>query len=496
MEIDIIGIISYYGSMYLQQKTTRTVIARSEATKKSRKSGLPRSLQSLAMTTKETACPAACEHGDIKNDRYAPLLKQAKELSKSRLREIKNSQEKYWTPEKRAQKAKIINNNKPWLKSTGPKTIEGRQRASQNAYKHGFRSKDYGRICRLLRLQKSYVKQVRAQTLENIRELQVLYAKQKLMSTLDQKAKHIYQLLQDAGVEVSRHEVKRMMKEVTGHGEDVFITQPDMPLSAEQDKALDDIVARRVKGEPLYRIFGKREFWGLEFIVTPDTLDPRPDTETLIEAALKFARAHPKNKNAVIASEAKQSRNSLKAPCPQAGGRDDQATFRILDLGTGTGCIPIALLSELPNATAVAVDYSYEAALVARENAARNKMSSRFSIIQGDWMSALKPESFDLIVSNPPYIPNPDIENLAKEVKNHDPFLSLSGGNDGLDCYKKIISDLKINLNASNRAFLEIGFGQLEDITRLVDESNLCLCDSEADIAGIPRVVEISSGDK
>ena len=154
------------------------------------------------------------------------------------------------------------------------------------------------------------------------------------------------------------------------------------------------------------------------------------------------------------------------------------------------------MLSDLPNATGIAVDYSHNTARVALRNVKRHKMESCITVIQGSWMEALKDNSFDLIVSNPPYIPNLDIENLSIEVKNHDPFLSLSGGNDGFDCYKIIFSHLKNHLYDKNIAFLEMGFDQCDDMQRLVDESNLCLSRVHTDIAGIPRVVEISRGDK
>lgn len=288
------------------------------------------------------------------------------------------------------------------------------------------------------------------------------------MATLDDIYRKISGQLAEAGIDTPERDAEAFIEAVTGLGSSDFITRPDAVILATHRDSLEKYVARRLAGEPVYRILGVREFWGLEFEVTPDTLDPRPDTETLIEAALKWVR----------------QQNLQDAP------------LRIVDLGTGTGCILLSLLSELPNASGVAVDYSYDAALVARRNAQKLGLDGRFSIIQGDWMSALAPESFDLIVSNPPYIPNLDIATLSPEVKNHDPILSLSGGNDGLDCYKKIVSALKIHLKQHSHAFLEIGIGQLPDLSRLVDESNLCLCDSVADIAGIPRVVDISRGDK
>ena len=285
------------------------------------------------------------------------------------------------------------------------------------------------------------------------------------MPTLEDIYKQITQSFTSSRMAEPKRETKRLVHEITGYGEEIFITQPDKNLTISEQKAIEQAAIRRLNGEPLSRIVGVREFWGLEFEVTPDTLDPRPDTETLVEVVLKSVT-------------------------------DKNAEVRILDLGTGTGCISIALLLELPNATAIAVDYSYEATQVAQQNAERHKMSNRLTVIQGSWMEALEASSFDLIVSNPPYIVESNIENLDIGVKNHDPILALSGGKNGLESYKKIISDLKIHLNHKNKAFLEIGVGQLKDLARLVDDSRLCLCDSTSDIAGIPRVVEICRGDK
>lgn len=294
--------------------------------------------------------------------------------------------------------------------------------------------------------------------------------------TLTEWTKQAQAFMAQAGCNITTREVKMMVRAVTSLTETDYITALETEITPDQATKLADIVKRRINGEPLSRILGEREFWGLNFKVTPDVLDPRPDTETLVEAVLKHTQS------------------KLITARPSAFGHGDN--LRVLDLGTGTGCIPIALLTEMPNATAIAVDYSYEAAQIARENAVENGVAERFHIIQGDWMSALKPQSFDIITSNPPYIIESDIENLDVEVKNHDPIMALSGGKDGLDDYKKIISYLKAHLKDGASAFLEIGFGQLDDLMRLVDESNLFLCDSKADIAGIPRVVEIRSKDR
>lgn len=255
------------------------------------------------------------------------------------------------------------------------------------------------------------------------------------------------------------------MKESLGLNDADFITWPPRTVNKAELVRIEGLVERRLAGEPVSRVLGMREFWGLPFVVTPDVLDPRPDTETLIEAALRaFGDSPPR--------------------C-------------ILDLGTGSGCIVVALLHEWRQTQAVAVDISSAALGVAADNAARNHVADRLDLRQGSWLEPIKKnERFDLIVSNPPYIPENDIPNLDIEVRNHDPILALDGGIDGLESYKLILSQIKNALSPSGKILFEIGAGQDSDLTRLVEDSGFPAPDVHADLAGIPRVVEISSGDK
>ncbi len=296
---------------------------------------------------------------------------------------------------------------------------------------------------------------------------------------LGQLYKQTVNQFKEVGIETPEIDARVMILHHSGFNHADLITKGTEELSQGVIDAINKDINRRIAGEPVFRILGEREFWGLNFKVTPDTLDPRPDTEVLVEQALSWLE--------------------------QSELMSQKRTLRILDIGTGTGCVLISIIHELrqkydPNVFkdiyGVGVDFNFETANVAYQNVKTHKLEDSISIVQGDWMSALANESFDLIVSNPPYITNLDITTLSKEVQNHDPFLALSGGDDGLDCYKKIISQLKTQLNQENRAFLEIGVGQVNDLTRLVDDSNLRLCDSHPDLAGIPRVVEICCGDK
>lgn len=266
-----------------------------------------------------------------------------------------------------------------------------------------------------------------------------------------------------AGVDSPALDARILVKHVFGVTDADLIVGADRMASAAEEAQLAALVARRAGGEPVSRILGLREFWGLPFRVTPDVLDPRPDTETVVEAALARLRAKP--------------------------------PASIIDLGTGSGCILIALLHAFPDARGVAVDISPAALAVARENAALNGVADRITFVNARWFDGVAGQKFDLIVSNPPYIPHEDIESLAREVRNHDPILALSGGDDGYDAYRAIISGIKNHAAPGAWAYLEVGFDQGENVARLAGESNLSVNRIIPDIAGIPRAVEICCGD-
>ncbi|MBU0859394.1 MAG: peptide chain release factor N(5)-glutamine methyltransferase [Alphaproteobacteria bacterium] len=282
-------------------------------------------------------------------------------------------------------------------------------------------------------------------------------------TTIQTLYKDARQTLSLAGIDSPALDARIFIKAVLGITDADLIAGDDRLVSAAEEAALSAMLDRRVAGEPVSRILGRREFWGMDFIVTPDVLDPRPDTETLVQAAVDMMRARP--------------------------------PARILDLGTGSGCILISLLREFPTAQGVAVDISESALNIARQNAERHDVAHRVNFLQGRWFEPVT-GLFDLIVSNPPYIPNPDIESLDREVRNHDPILALAGGDDGYDAYRTIIKGIKTHAASGVLCYLEIGINQGENVARLAEESNLCVDRIIPDIAGIPRAVEISCGDK
>ena len=263
------------------------------------------------------------------------------------------------------------------------------------------------------------------------------------------------------------HDARYVIERRTGLTHSDLISNPQQSVSEDGFALVNEDLVRLKNGEPLSRIYGEREFWGMSFALSPDTLDPRPDTETLIEAVLKRYKDNP------------------------------PAT--ILDLGTGSGCILIALLKEFPNAQGVGVDRSHGAAQTAVKNAVANGVADRAHFICGDWAQSIE-SKFDLIVSNPPYIEESVIKSLDESVQNYDPILALSGGGDGLQAYKIIFSQIYNLLNLSASAFFEIGFDQSESVSRLSEESRFLVSNTTADLAGHIRVLELiphnGSGDK
>ncbi len=218
------------------------------------------------------------------------------------------------------------------------------------------------------------------------------------------------------------------------------------------------MVERRLAGEPVARIIGRWEFYGLDFELGPDTLVPRPETELLVDIGLAFMK--------------------------RTGGT------RLLDLGTGTGAIAISLLVERPHASGVATDLSAGALAVARGNAARLGVLGRLELRQGSWFEAVEPgTSYDLIVSNPPYIETTTIGTLQMEVREHDPLLALDGGPDGLDPYRVIAAGAGEFLRPGGMLAVEIGHEQGESVAALFGEAGFGEVAIRKDLSGLDRVV-------
>ena len=263
--------------------------------------------------------------------------------------------------------------------------------------------------------------------------------------------------MRQIGVERPEREAGALLALAAGIRAVDLIGAPEAPVGDAAGR-IEAFAARRVAGEPLSRICGRREFWSLEFAISPDVLDPRADTETIVEAA-------------------------LAALAPRRA-----AALRVLDLGTGSGALFCALLAEFPQATGVGVDISEGAAAVARANLQALGLAGRGTIHVGDWGEGLE-GPFDLIVSNPPYIRAGDIAGLDREVRDHDPRLALDGGPDGLDAYRALAPHLTRLLTPDGRFFLEFGEGQGEEVAAILRGWALDELRLVNDLSGRARVV-------
>lgn len=258
-----------------------------------------------------------------------------------------------------------------------------------------------------------------------------------------------------AGIEAPAREARLLLGLAAKVPPAVMIGFPERSVDDEAASAYRALIARRADREPVSHLIGEREFWSLPFFVSRDVLDPRPDSEALIEAVL-------------------------------AEIEDHAAPLLILDLGTGSGCLVLTLLRELPQACGWAVDLSPAALEIARRNAKRLGLAERVTFREGAWIAALTetdPPSFDLIVSNPPYIPAAEIAALEPEVARHEPRLALDGGRDGLDAYRALAPILRARLVTTGLAALEIGLGQAESVTGLMVAAGLIPVGQQADLA-------------
>jgi release factor glutamine methyltransferase len=266
--------------------------------------------------------------------------------------------------------------------------------------------------------------------------------------------------LAEAGKDSPELDARLLLAAAAGIDPQAPILEPEQPCEGRAAAALDALLQRRLAGEPLARLLGTREFWSLELEIGPATLVPRPETETVVEAA-------------------------LAALAPSARTRP----LRIADLGTGTGAILLALLTELPNAHGVGTDIEPAALAVARRNAARLGLAGRAGFAACDFGAALA-GPFDLVAANPPYVASATIATLAPEVCDHEPRRALDGGADGLDAYRALAADLPRLLAPHGVAVLELGAGQEAAVAALLAGGGLRPhLPARTDLAGVPRAL-------
>jgi release factor glutamine methyltransferase len=238
-----------------------------------------------------------------------------------------------------------------------------------------------------------------------------------------------------------------------------IIFNPNFELNLEQQKSFFDLIARRVKREPTSQIIGKREFFGEEFFISKDVLDPRPDSESLIELVLK-------------------------------NFSDKTQNFRILELGVGSGCLIITLLKAYKEACGVGIDISEMALKICQKNSEIHHVQNRLQLQKSDLFTMINlSEKFDLIISNPPYISSQEIQTLEPEVRIYEPRTALDGGIDGLNFYRKIAAEAKNFLAKNGKMALEIGFGQREAVVEIFTANKFSFLESRQDLSGIERAL-------
>lgn len=267
-------------------------------------------------------------------------------------------------------------------------------------------------------------------------------------------------LLAGGGIETADIDARLLVEWITGCDQLEVIRNPNRQIDGMKLVELHALLTRRINGESVHRIIGKRAFFGIELSLSTETLEPRPDTEALVELALPY----------------------LQKRISQHGVAD------IADLGTGTGAIALALLDQLKPLRAVGADISCNALATARMNAEILGLSNRFSGLLSDWFSELT-GSYDMIISNPPYIPSADIAGLQREVALHDPVKALDGGVDGLDPYRIIAAQARHYLRPGGAVALEIGAGQRADINVIFNHANFVLADLKQDFGGHDRAL-------
>jgi release factor glutamine methyltransferase len=265
------------------------------------------------------------------------------------------------------------------------------------------------------------------------------------------------QLLQKKGITSAFLDAELLLAHALGVTREKIICYPELILSDEQITKFEELIQRRASREPMAHILGRREFWGRDFKVNKHTLDPRPDSETLIEGALDL---YP----------------------------DRNQNLRIIDFGTGTGCLLLTLLAEFQNANGLGVDISEDALVVAKENSCNLGLAKRSQFIVSRWGKEVQGK-YDLIISNPPYIKSSDIEGLEPEVAEYEPKSALDGGISGLKCYEDLAPYIASIISDNGFAILEFGMGQDNDVKAILESVGLTFVAFRKDLAGIIRCV-------
>jgi len=260
-----------------------------------------------------------------------------------------------------------------------------------------------------------------------------------------------------AGIESARLDARLLLAAATGRTVEQIVARPEQMLSVHESAAFDGLIGRRAHREPVSQLLGHREFWSLDFVTTRDVLTPRPDTETVVEYALRDFPEH--------------------------------AAWSVLDLGMGSGAILLAILAERPAARGLGVDISEDALAVARPAAGALGLAGRVALLRGDWTTGLGEATFDLVVANPPYIASAVIETLEPEVRDHEPRAALDGGPDGLDLIRRLVAAAPALLAPGGALALEVGAGQAPAVAAICLAAGLADIQQRRDLGSVDRVV-------
>ncbi|MFN2596514.1 MAG: peptide chain release factor N(5)-glutamine methyltransferase [Pyrinomonadaceae bacterium] len=284
-------------------------------------------------------------------------------------------------------------------------------------------------------------------------------------TTVGRALREAAESLRESGVGDARRDAATLLAATVARDLAFLIAHSDDALTPAQLSLFRERVSRRAAGEPLQYVTGRQEFFGLDFEVTPAVLIPRPETELLVETALELLR---------------ETDDARGAPL-------------ICDVGTGSGCVAVALLHERKGARAVAVDISTDALRIAARNAARHGVFDRLALVASDCFAALDAASsrFDLVASNPPYVAEGDLGGLQREVREHEPRVALTPGGDGLCVIRRLVNDAPRFLTPRGHLVMEIGFNQHEAVRRLTDPRVWTVLDIHRDLQGIPRTVAL-----
>ncbi|MFP6747282.1 MAG: peptide chain release factor N(5)-glutamine methyltransferase [Alphaproteobacteria bacterium] len=278
--------------------------------------------------------------------------------------------------------------------------------------------------------------------------------------TLRQAVTAAGQALRAAGIDDAVLDAGLLLAHVIDGDRLTLIRDPGRRLDDAQSRKFAELIAARAARKPVSRLLGRREFWSLDFSISGAVLDPRPDSETAVAAALE--------------------------QLPRVEG-----AYRIADFGTGSGCLLLALLAERPRAWGLGLDISFAAVQLAKRNAQDLELSGRAHFMVGDWGRAML-GGFDLIVANPPYVRSTDLAGLAPEVRCHDPRQALDGGADGLAAYRALAPDLKRMLKPRGRAILECGHDQAADLVKILQTEGLRVGGFHADLSGVARCLRVA----